>query len=169
MERFPVLLCLHLGLVLVLFSLGCPQAPCPDGYLRDNNGNCVEVGADDDDDMSDDDDNDDDQQTDDDDDNSYTCTVWGYVHDEEFDPGTPSSGIGDVEVCIQNNCDTTDQSSVYHLEGIDQGVHTITADPPPAPEYYDWDWEYYSDSLDVHCESSNRFLEYDIPIGRDYE
>jgi len=50
MERFPIRFYLQLGLVPILVSLGCPQAPCPDGFLRDNNGNCVEVGGDDDDD-----------------------------------------------------------------------------------------------------------------------
>jgi len=65
MERLQILL--GLSLVLVVVPIGCLPAPCPDGYLRDNNGNCVEVGDDDDDDAGDDDDDDADDDTGDDD------------------------------------------------------------------------------------------------------
>ena len=34
-------------LLVALFLAGCP-GPCPDGFLRDNDGNCVQVGDDDD-------------------------------------------------------------------------------------------------------------------------
>lgn len=52
--------------VILLFVVGCAQAPCPEGYLRDNDGNCVDVGDDDDDDVSDDDTGGDDDAGDDD-------------------------------------------------------------------------------------------------------
>ncbi len=64
---------------LVTIATGCPPAYCPDGYLRDNDGNCLQVG--DDDDASDDDDageDDDDAVQDDDDDTtpeSETCSL----------------------------------------------------------------------------------------------
>ncbi len=50
--------------------LSCSGGPCPDGFLRDNDGNCIEVpsqGAGDDDDWPSDDDDDDSQTPDDDD------------------------------------------------------------------------------------------------------
>lgn len=34
--------------ILTAGALGCPQGDCPEGYLRDNNGNCVLVDGDDD-------------------------------------------------------------------------------------------------------------------------
>lgn len=44
--------------------VACQPGPCPDGYLRDNDGNCVWIG--DDDETGDDDDADDDDAADDD-------------------------------------------------------------------------------------------------------
>lgn len=160
--------------LLVIVSFSCSSGPCPEGFLRDNNGNCVEVPNQGDDDVSDDDQQDDDDQQwdddqvgDDDQSGEWTCTVWGYVHDADLAPGTAGSGVADVEVCIAGVCDTTDQASVYYNEGIDQGTHTISADPPTVPDGYGFQWVEYSQSLNVSCSASDRYLQHDIPLHKD--
>jgi hypothetical protein len=101
----------------VFGSIGCFPGSCPDGYLRDNNGNCVEVG-DDDDVFGDDDDDvfgddDDDVFGDDDDDTgsgggddredlavSFSCydCLGSFEGGEEMDWSIRLENKGDVGI-----------------------------------------------------------------------
>ena len=53
--------------------------------------------------------------------------IDGYVYREGTSPGTPSSGISGVNVCVGNNCVTTGQSSTYTLWNVPVGAQTINA------------------------------------------
>ena len=59
--------------------------------------------------------------------------VFGYVYHQGTIPGSASSGISGVEVCVGSNCDTTGQTSTYDLWNVPVGQQTLTT---TASGYY---------------------------------
>ncbi len=116
---------MRIRLLPVVLLCSCFEGDCPEGFLRDNSGNCIQVG-------------DDDGSTDDDDDNgssdilalglNVTCTLSGDqvpwvvevdVYDEDSGSRAASSNTnGDGEVCL----DVLQEGHSYRVELFDPGT-----------------------------------------------
>jgi hypothetical protein len=115
-----LLLAPALLMIATLVLSGCPQQDCPDGFLRDNDGNCLQVG--DDDDAVDDDDAADDDDAVDDDDQSNDGDGDGVGADEgDCDDTDPTVYPGAAESCdtVDSDCDgdLVDEFDDYDADG----------------------------------------------------
>ena len=179
---------LLLVLLTLLYTTGCGRTGCPEGFLQDNDGTCLQVG--DDDDATDDDASDDDDDASDDDDISDDDDFTPPQDDDDFTPPQDDDDAAPDEPDCESHDSTTCSGGDVHwvdscgdIEGVkeecdeeclESGDEAVCADV--GFRCWDTDYECYELGqiliVDFECEARNQAGEtvqlLDIQFAPDY-